>query len=244
MADQPDPAVPPGAPGPDGAGSEASAGAAGGAPLAKRPRRRGEALHRAILDAVIAEIAEHGYAKLTMERVAERAGAGKASLYRRWPNRPRLVLDAVYARIPAAADIPDTGSLRGDLLALFRRLSELLQSPLGEAMRGVLSDLLDSEELAAEVRTASRGQGVASVRAVAERAVRRGEVAPEALTPRRLEVGQAAVRHRFLYYGPPIPDDYLVSLVDEVVVPLFTLPPPAPEGSTPGAAAPPQAGPW
>jgi Bacterial regulatory proteins, tetR family len=78
-----------------------------------RPRRRGRALDEAIYRATLDELAEHGYAKLTMEGVADRARAGKASLYRRWPTRVELVLDAVAHTLPDPLTVPDTGSLRG-----------------------------------------------------------------------------------------------------------------------------------
>ncbi|MEV4897159.1 helix-turn-helix domain-containing protein, partial [Nonomuraea sp. NPDC055795] len=92
----------------------------------KQPRRRGEALHAAIFQATLDELAEVGYAKLTMERVAERARTGKASLYRRWPTRLELVMAAVYSVLPDPSDVADTGSLRGDLLALLRHTAAAL----------------------------------------------------------------------------------------------------------------------
>jgi AcrR family transcriptional regulator len=75
----------------------------------KQPRRRGEALDNAILQAVLDELDDVGYAKLTMEGVAERACTGKASVYRRWPTRVQLVTAAVFSRFPAHDDVPDTG---------------------------------------------------------------------------------------------------------------------------------------
>ncbi|WP_162795308.1 TetR/AcrR family transcriptional regulator, partial [Nonomuraea lactucae] len=98
----------------------------------KLPRRRGEALNAAIFQATLDELAETGYARLTMERVAERAGAGKASLYRRWPTRLELVMDAVYEVLPDPASTPDTGTLRGDVLAALRGAAEVLAGPAGE----------------------------------------------------------------------------------------------------------------
>ncbi|WP_408638919.1 TetR/AcrR family transcriptional regulator [Nocardiopsis suaedae] len=192
----------------------------------KRPRRRGDALNAAIFEAVLAELKETGYARLTMERVAERARTGKASLYRRWPNRARLVMEAVYHVVPRYMDAPDTGSLRGDLLELFRGVALLLEGPTGEAMRGVLGEVLHDPEVAEQIRSASRGESLAQIRRVADRAVARGEVRAEALTPRRLEAGHAVMRHHFLFQGTPITDRVIEEVVDEVVLPLFTAPPP------------------
>ncbi|MEU4446161.1 TetR/AcrR family transcriptional regulator [Actinosynnema sp. NPDC050801] len=187
----------------------------------KLPRRRGEELNAAIYQAVLAELAEVGYAKLTMERVAERARTGKAALYRRWSSRMELAVDAVYHALPDPASPPDTGSFRGDLLALLRRSAELLTGPAGEALRGLLGDVLRDPERTAELRRLSQGNGRKAMREITRRAVERGEVDGDSVTPRRLEVPQAMLRQHFLFNGVPVPDDVIVGIVDEVVVPLF-----------------------
>ncbi|MGP4017669.1 TetR/AcrR family transcriptional regulator [Saccharopolyspora sp. 5N708] len=190
----------------------------------KRPRRRGKALDDAIFQAVLAELAEHGYAKLTMEGVAERAKTGKASLYRRWPTRMELVMDAVCHLLPDASSTPDTGSLRGDLLAVLREIAELLAGPAGEALRGVLSDVLHDPVRTAETRRHSQGAGRRRMQEITQRAVERGEIDPAAVTARRLEAGQALLRHHFLFNGVPIPDEIIVEIVDDVLIPLFRRP--------------------
>lgn len=78
----------------------------------KRPRRRGAVLNSAIFEAVRAEIPEAGYSALTMDRVAERARASKASLYRHWPGRAALVLNAAYDAMSGPETVPNTGSVR------------------------------------------------------------------------------------------------------------------------------------
>jgi AcrR family transcriptional regulator len=187
----------------------------------KLPRRRGEALNEAIFQAVLDELAEVGYARLTMERVAERARAGKASIYRRWPSRVELVMDAVYHVLPDPSSAPDTGTLRGDVLVVLRETGRLLSGPAGEALRGLLSEALADETRAAVFRRRSHGLGRRMMQEVARRAVERGEIDARAVTPRRLDVGQALLRQHFLFAGPPIPDDLVVEIVDEVVVPLL-----------------------
>ena len=190
----------------------------------KLPRRRGEALNAAILQATLDELAEVGYANLTMERVAERARASKASLYRRWPSRIELTMDAVYQSLVDAASPTDTGSLRGDLVAQLRRAADLLAGPAGEALRGVLSDALRDQTRMADLRGHSQGASRAAMQEIARRAAARGEIAEAAITPRRLEVAHALLRHHFLFNGTPIPDPVLIEIVDEVIVPLFTGP--------------------
>jgi AcrR family transcriptional regulator len=186
-----------------------------------RPRRRGHALDRAILEATLAEIDMSGYAALSMERVAERARASKASLYRRWPNKVELVLAAVYGLLPDPAAAADTGSLRGDLLALFRSAAGPLAGPAGTAIRGLISEALRDPELAAQLRRYTRGRSVAAMRDIVRQAMEGGELPPAMITARQLEAGLSVMRFHFLVHGGPVPDQVIVEIVDEVVLPLL-----------------------
>ncbi|GAA3742395.1 AcrR family transcriptional regulator [Spinactinospora alkalitolerans] len=195
-----------------------------GADHRSRPRRRGSALNAAIFQATLAELADVGYAGLTMESVAERARASKASLYRRWPGRGELVMDAVYHVLPDPTDLPDTGSLRGDALAVLRQGAQQLAGPVGEAMRGLLGDVLRDPVRAAEIRERARGNSVKTMTEIVRRAVERGECDAAAVSPRRLEAGWALLRYHFLFSGAPIPESVIVEIVDDVILPLFTAP--------------------
>ena len=186
-----------------------------------RPRRRGSTQDSAILRATIAELGQHGYSDFSVERVAERARASKASVYRRWPSKDALVLAAVHDQLPDTAAAVDTGSLRGDLLALFRSAAQLLGGPAGAAIRGLLGDELRDPEHAGKLRGYTRGRSVAALRDVLRHAGQRGELSPAALTPRQLEAGLSVLRFHFLVNGAPIPDTVVVEIVDEVVLPLF-----------------------
>ncbi|MFI7634301.1 TetR/AcrR family transcriptional regulator [Nonomuraea sp. NPDC049400] len=188
----------------------------------KLPRRRGEALNAAIYQATLDELDEAGYAGLTMERVAERARASKASLYRRWPTRIELVMEAVYHTLPTPESSPDTGNLRDDLLAMLRLTAKAMAGPAGEAMRGLLGEALRGNSPLSALRKNSTRTSRKLMEEVLRRAVERGEVDPAAITPRRLDAGHALLRHHFLFEGSPIPDELIVAVVDEVLVPLFT----------------------
>lgn len=187
-----------------------------------RPRRRGDALNSAIFQATLDELAEVGYARLTMERVAARAGASKASVYRRWPTRMELALDAVHRLAPDPTTMPDTGSFREDALAFMRSAADLLAGPAGEALRGLLGDALADRSRTLELRKHSRGTGHRVMQEIVNRAVARGEVSSAAVTPLRIDVAQAMLREQFLFHGLPIPDPAIVTIVDEIVVPLFS----------------------
>ena len=195
-----------------------------------RPRRRGEVLNSAIYQATLDELTEVGYARFTMERVAERAGASKASLYRRWASRMELAIDAVHHLAPDPASAPDTGSLRGDLLAWMRLAASLLNGPAGEALRGLLGDALSDPSRTMELRRHSRGTGHRAMQEITGRSVKRGEIDAAAVTPRRLDVGQSMLREHFLVSGAPIPDTMIMEIVDEVLLPLFHTQPPAAPG--------------
>ncbi|MEX5721008.1 TetR/AcrR family transcriptional regulator [Geodermatophilus maliterrae] len=190
------------------------------------PRRRGRALEDAILTATLAELAEVGYAGLTMERVADRASASKASVYRRWPSRIELVLDAVRSTLPDPASTPDTGSLRGDLLALLHHTAKVLAGPSGEALRGLFGDALSDPGRTAELRRHSHGTGRAAMTEVLTRAVAREEVHPSAVTPVRLDVGPTMLRQYFFVHGSPIPGHAIDEIVHQVLLPLFACPDP------------------
>ncbi len=192
----------------------------------KLPRRRGAALNSAIFKAVREEIAESGYAGLTMDSVAERARASKASLYRRWPGRAALVLEAAYDAMPGPASAPDTGSLRGDALAILRLVAQQLEGALGQAMRGLLGEALQNPAVAAEIREYARGNVAKIMRAIIEQAVARGECDPSVATETRIEDGPALLRQRFIFSGALIDDDFLVHVVDEVMLPLLMAGPP------------------
>lgn len=192
-------------------------------PLAST-RRRGEALRAAIHSAVLAELTESGYAELTMERVAERAGAGKASLYRRWNSRAELVRDTAYHLMRDSEGVPDTGSLRGDLIAMLGQTARLLASPLGSALRALLSEMLADRVAAGELSALSLGMGRQLMSEVVARAVARGEMKADAVTDLRLDVGQALIRDRFLFRAAPVDAGTATDIVDEVLLPLLRSP--------------------
>jgi AcrR family transcriptional regulator len=186
-----------------------------------RPRRRGRALDIAILEATIVEIDKYGYAALSMERVAERAKASKASLYRRWPTKVELVLAAVYDLLPDPAATTNTGSLRGDLLVLLRSAAQMLAGPAGAAIRGLISDALRNPELASQLRNYTRGRSVAAMADIVRQASERGELPSGTVTVRQLDAGLSVMRFYFLTHGGPVPDQVIVEIVDEVMLPLL-----------------------
>ncbi|TCK21688.1 TetR/AcrR family transcriptional regulator [Pseudonocardia endophytica] len=184
-------------------------------------RRRGAALENALLDAAWDELVEKGYTDFTIESVAERARTSRAVLYRRWPSKPELVRAAVgHARDREPVTVPDTGSLRDDMVELLRRANRS-RAWLGIVMALQLSGYYaETGTGPADLRgalLAGRGSAVAEL---LSRGVTRGEVDPAKLSPRVEAVPFDLYRQELLMTLRPVPDDVIESIVDEVFVPL------------------------
>ncbi|MFG2004095.1 TetR/AcrR family transcriptional regulator [Spirillospora sp. NPDC048911] len=194
----------------------------------RQTRRRGAVLEEAILNAAIDELTESGYAGLTMDKVAIRAGTNKNAIYRRWPNRLALGI-AAYRRLATSVQPPDTGTLRGDVLELLRGANHHWSSPLGAILRELLAAAGGASELLAPLQEKSGEAAAAPWLTVLGRAVARGEAAPEALHPRVATVAVVLLRNEFVVRGvPTAPDDVLIEIVDEVYLPLVRRRGPAP----------------
>ncbi|MFG3257533.1 TetR/AcrR family transcriptional regulator [Streptomyces sp. NPDC048172] len=188
------------------------------------PRRRGATLESAILNAALEELAEVGYAGLTMERVASRARTGKAALYRRWSSRAELAVDAWAALRSREADPPDTGDLRGDVVAVLRHLSESMAGTHGDILRGLLTEIVRDPEFARTVRERTSTLGPGAIQCALGRAAERGEIQSWVLTSRRATVAVELLRSHYLLHGTPVPDDVIAEIVDEVYLPLLLAP--------------------
>jgi AcrR family transcriptional regulator len=186
-----------------------------------RSRRRGEALERAIFDAVLDQLRAVGYVGLTMEGVAARARTGKAALYRRWPRKEDLVVDALEHVLPSPSDLPDHGEVRDDLLDLLGRMTAMLNSPAGCALQCLMSETERDESFARLLHERVKEPRKRMFLDLLVRGAARGQVRPAAVSPLVAEVGPALVMQRFLAEGAPVPDDYVGSVVDDVVMPLL-----------------------
>jgi AcrR family transcriptional regulator len=187
-------------------------------------RRRGETLERAIFDAVLDQLQMVGYVGLTMEGVAAGAHTGKAALYRRWPCKEDLVVDALNHALPSPTDLPDHGDVRDDLLDLLRRMTAMLNSPTGCALQCLMAEIDRDHPFARLLHQRVKEPRKQMFLALLRRGADRGQVRPEAASPLVAEVGPALVMQRFLADGPPVSDAYVVSVVDDVVVPLLRVP--------------------
>lgn len=190
-------------------------------------RRRGDELVHALLDAAWLEFSEKGYGDLTYEGVADRAGTSRSVVYRRWPTKRELVLAALRQRGDSdPLEAPDTGSLRGDLIALLTELNDRRGEMI--ALLGVhMGDYYRETGVApGSLRVHWLGNRGSAAPAVIERAVRRGEVPRERVTPRTVGLASQLVRDEILMTLRPMSEAAIVEIVDEVVVPVLTGAPP------------------
>lgn len=182
-------------------------------PVPPRTRRRGAVLENAILDAAWDELAAVGYAQVTMAGVAARAGTNKAALYRRWPNRTELLAAAIDRRVAPLAALPaDTGSLRGDVIAVLQAMNR--RSHAAQAVPD------PGGELTAYLRHRAATEGFEQMDLVLSRARRRGEASGSRLS---VQVGRlpVSVLHSELCLGTaPVPDQAITEIVDELFLPL------------------------
>lgn len=144
-----------------------------GAPRRGRPRDPG--VDEAVLAAAVELLADAGFARLTMEQVAARAGVGKASLYLRWPNKVALVAEAIQHRSGVVPSVPDTGTLPGDMRTFLRTLLRTFGAA-SRAMAAVVGEVDNHPELRAAWRQGLSSALTDCVREIVDRAVARGEL--------------------------------------------------------------------
>ena len=187
-------------------------------PQRGRPRdaSRDDALRRAALE-VMAEV---GYRALTMDAVAARARAGKATIYRRWESKLDLVIDTCTQLAQQNMAEPDTGSLAGDLREFLAAFAAFLSGPLGKAAQALVGELPHEPELAAAFRGTFLTSQRAVLQRILDRAEERGELRPDAPRGLAVEIAGAALIYRLMLTGEPLDLPFVDRVVEQVLVPL------------------------
>jgi AcrR family transcriptional regulator len=188
----------------------------GGAPAPPRGRPRSEAARRATLDAAAELLLAHGLSAVSMDTVADRAGVSKATIYRWWPTKEALALDALYTEWAAAQPHPrDTGTLRGDLLALMRPWARLSRRrPYGRVVAALLAEVQTDPAFAVEYRRRVLEPRRAQARDVFQRAVQRGEIPADTNLEVALDLLYGPLYHRLLHGHAPLNDRFVTDVVD------------------------------
>jgi AcrR family transcriptional regulator len=193
-----------------------------GGHTARLGRKRDHTRDDDILDVTLDVLAEVGYTGLTMSMVAARAAAGKATIYRRWSSKEALILDAVARMKSKQVDLehlPDTGTLRSDLLALFKPQSVEESERRLNVMTGLASMLSAHQGLAEAVHAAIVEPWAAAYRVLMQRAVDRGEISGLADIETASQIIPSMAAYRALIQRRPFEKEFLVTLIDGVLLP-------------------------
>ena len=192
-------------------------------PVTTSSRRTGDELIQAVHAAALAEISENGLRGASMDRIAKRAGTGKAALYRRWPNVRALGLDVFLVTIAEAVPqaFPNTGSLREDLVDSMKSFTSSFRGPMALVLRELISESAHDSALIEEFNRRLGEPMESELVNVLQRAMARGEIPTKPIDPLIFELPDALISHRLLMRGEIIDDITCEHLVDNVILPLL-----------------------
>ena len=193
---------------------------------APRGRPRSAEADRAILTATLELLAERGLAAMSIEEVAARAGVGKTTIYRRWTSKGLLALDAFVISFRAEQPLPDTGTLRGDLLsALHAWVRTVTQTAMGPMLTGLIAEAQHDPDLRGAWRDRVLEPLRAQHRIMLRRAIDRGEIPASTDLDVALDLVYGPAYHRLLQGHRPLSDTFTRRVVEVVVAGLGGPPP-------------------
>ncbi|WP_329123951.1 TetR/AcrR family transcriptional regulator [Streptomyces sp. NBC_01465] len=186
-------------------------------------RRRGPVLERAILEAALEQLSTVGWSGLTMEGVAAGAQTGKAAVYRRWPSKEDLVVDALQAGLPDLDQADDFGSIREDLYQLCLRMRGAMFSRPGFALRAVLHecDHATAERFHEVILQHVIEPSTRLFREVVYRGIERGDVRPDATGELIFDVIPGLMMYRSKVCASEWEEADIARMIDQVMVPLL-----------------------
>jgi AcrR family transcriptional regulator len=195
-----------------------AAAAGGGGETQRRGRPRSEEADHAILAAATQLLADRGLAGMSIEEVAARAGVGKATIYRRWPTRGALALDAFLAEFSSQIPTPDTGSLRRDLReSLAAWVRAVTTARAGRMLAGLIAEAQRDPALGTAWRERVMEPLRKQHRAMIRRAIERGEAPPDTDEDVVLDLLFGAAYHRLLHRHLPLPSKFVRQVVDLIM---------------------------
>ena len=171
--------------------------------------------------AILRLLADVGYGALTMDAVASEAGVGKATIYRRWRTKQDLVVDTISDLNRAEAEIPDTGSLEGDLRSMMHQMVAMITGPTGAATLSLLSTVPHQPALARAFQDGPLAVWRQSFASLWSRAEQRGDIPGGLANSVIAEATSALLVQRWLLTGRPVDEAYADEVLDTVVLPLI-----------------------
>lgn len=188
---------------------------------ARRPGGRSARVRRAVIDATLELLHEHGLAATSVADVAARAGVHETSIYRRWGSRENLVIDAMLDEAEELIPVPDTGVLRADLLGYATAIAEYLSSPAGMAFDRALAALGD-DPVSEQTRDRYWAARFARSVTIVTRAVARGELADTVDSRHIIEMLVAPIHFKVVMTHAPVPERLATQIVDTLLDGLVT----------------------
>ncbi|MFD4257633.1 TetR/AcrR family transcriptional regulator [Streptomyces sp. NPDC058534] len=188
-------------------------------------RRRGAELESALLDAAWDELVDVGYAHFTLDAVAARAGTSRPVIHRRWPDKQQLMIAALtHTAARHAVSVPDTGSMRGDVLALLRDINATRAHFVTAMSIQLAAYYRETGTTPADLRDHLHAGRPTTLETVFARAADRGEIDPERITDRMKSLPFDLLRHELLTTNTPAADTTLEEIVDTLFLPLVLAP--------------------
>ncbi|MBW8872564.1 MAG: TetR/AcrR family transcriptional regulator [Leifsonia sp.] len=188
----------------------------------KLGRKRDHTRDPEILEAALDVLAETGYDRMTVDMVAARAKAGKATVYRRWASKAELVVDAVACMKKVDVEstaLPDTGTLRGDLVAMMKPHTIVDAEKKLRVMAGLVSMLAENPDLADAVNAAIVEPRASINRMFLRRAVERGEIPADCDIEHLALVAPSMAAYRVLVLRKPVDREFLLRIIDDILLP-------------------------
>lgn len=177
-------------------------------------RKRSEASRQAILAAAADLIAEMGYGALTIEKIAQRAGTGKQTIYRWWPSKADVVMDALAAKADLQLQVPDGGSLEADLRTALRASFALARKPeVADLLRALMAEALMDPAFAERFLARFLHRRRRALRVTFDRAAERGDLPRAVPVDTLLDLVLGTLWYRVMVVPAPLDD----TLADELV---------------------------
>ena len=194
-------------------------------PQARAPGRpRSERAHRAILRAANELLESDGFAAVTVEAIAERAGVSKATIYRWWPNRAAVVMDGFLSIVSSEVPFPHTGHAREDIRIHMRRLAEAFGGKMGRTVAALIAEGQADPELAEALRSRWLSIRRKEAREILELGIERGELRDDIDPEVAVDVLYGPIYYRMLVGHAPLDGDFADALADHAFAGLAVSP--------------------
>jgi hypothetical protein len=192
----------------------------------KETRRRGKILEDAILEAAWEELCDVGYNRLTMEGVASRAKTNKAVVYRRWANKPTLILSVLRKFVPPLfpKEVPNTGDLHNDIFLFLHGIAKPLQTIGAETIHGLMIEDIVKDKISSIpqiIGPKNESKLTTSMITILKNAEMRGEIKLEKISPRIISLPVDLLRYELLTTHEPVSDKIIYEIVEDIFIPLI-----------------------